>query len=125
VVGLRPHPIAPFRISHTGHLDQHESAGISFVIHYIMGQVLVVESSGCEARDNLLLSPDVAYDAGLGSGVLGRQLKHVHLFRLEQQARSFNACSYAASTVYRLLGRRTSSPIPTISLRPISNLLVS
>jgi hypothetical protein len=47
-------------------------------MHYFMGRVLVVvESSGLEARRNLLLSPDIVYDVGVPSRVLSRQIKHV------------------------------------------------
>jgi hypothetical protein len=49
-----------------------------YAMHYFMGRVLVVaESSGSEARYNLLFSPDVAYDVRVPSRVLNRQLKHV------------------------------------------------
>jgi hypothetical protein len=43
-----------------------------------MGRVLIViESPGSEACQNLLLSPDVVYDTGVPSRILSRQLKHI------------------------------------------------
>jgi hypothetical protein len=49
-----------------------------YAMHYFMGRVLVVdESSGREARQNLQFAPDIAYDVGVPSRVLSRQLKHV------------------------------------------------
>jgi hypothetical protein len=47
-------------------------------MHYFMGRELIVtESPGREACQDLLLSPDVPYDVGVPSRILSRQLKHV------------------------------------------------
>jgi hypothetical protein len=39
--------------------------------------LIVIESPGSEACQNLLLSPDVVYDVGVPSRILNRQLKHI------------------------------------------------
>jgi hypothetical protein len=47
-------------------------------MHNFMGRVLIViESPGTQACQNLLLSPEVVYDIGVPSRILSRQLKHI------------------------------------------------
>jgi hypothetical protein len=56
-----------------------------YAMQYFMGRVLVVvESSGHEARHNLLVSLDVAYSIRVPFRVLSKQLKRVYLFWLEE-----------------------------------------
>jgi hypothetical protein len=59
-----------------------------YAMHYFMGRGLViVESSGLEARQNILSFPDIAYDVGVPSRVLSRQLKHVMHLLLQEITR--------------------------------------
>jgi hypothetical protein len=55
------------------------------LMQYFIGRLLVVvQNSGHEARDNLLVSPDVAYSVRVPFSLLSKQLKHVYLFWLEE-----------------------------------------